>query len=126
MERLTRVTPNGVKVGDVEYTSPKELVEALMRLAEYEDLNVTPAEFIECENDVLELNSRLRPFFDKYASDCAYKFEIPNIGMCCQAYSKSTRPDGLHWAHYPLCEGKNCPKLYPHLLEDAKLNSDNE
>ena len=26
MERLTQVTPNGVKVGDVEYTSPKEIL----------------------------------------------------------------------------------------------------
>ena len=52
---------------------------------------------------------------------CEYRLEIPNVGICCGAYSKSKRTDGLHWSHYPLCENKNCPLMHPNLLEGAEL-----
>lgn len=91
------------------------------RLAEYEDSDMTPTEFKEAVDCTLELNKRLRPFFEAFASACKYPFEIPGIGMCCDAYSQSKRPDGRHWANYPECEAKNCPRLYPELLGDAKL-----
>ena len=52
---------------------------------------------------------------------CEYSFEITNVGMCCGAYSKSKRIDGKHWSHYPICEIKNCPLVYPDLFEGAEL-----
>ena len=52
---------------------------------------------------------------------CEYSFEIPNIGICCGAYRKSKRADGLHWGHYPICEIENCPLIYPDLLDGAEL-----
>ena len=56
--------------------------------------------------------------------DCKYTFEIPNIGACCDAYSKSKRKDKKHWAHYPNCVPENCPLLHPELLGDAVLESE--
>ena len=41
--------------------------------------------------------------------------------VMCGAYSVSKRPDGLHWAHYPLCVEHNCPLIHPELLEGATL-----
>lgn len=52
---------------------------------------------------------------------CEYSLDIPNVGMCCGAYSKSKRTDGLHWSHYPICEIENCPLMYPDLLDGAEL-----
>lgn len=52
---------------------------------------------------------------------CEYKFEIPDVGICCGAYHKSTRRDGKQWAHYPCCEAKNCPLIHPDLLGEAEL-----
>lgn len=123
MNRYTERTNNGIKVGGIEYTEPGVLLEALTLLADYEDMETTPDEFKKSVNYTLELNKRLRPFFDKYADGCGYRFNIPNIGVCCKAYSQSKRSDGKHWAHYPLCEGQNCPKLYPFKLEGAKLEN---
>ena len=50
-----------------------------------------------------------------------YRFEIPNIGICCKAYFESKRIDDKYWIHYPLCEIKNCPIIYPKLLEGAEF-----
>lgn len=55
------------------------------------------------------------------SENCEYGLEIPNIGICCGAYSKSKRKDGLHWSHYPICEIDNCPLMHPDLLEGAEL-----
>lgn len=52
---------------------------------------------------------------------CEFSLDIPNIGVCCGAYSKSKRADGLHWSHYPVCEIENCPLANLDLLEGAKL-----
>ena len=52
---------------------------------------------------------------------CGYSLDILNVGMCCGAYSQSKRADGLYWGHYPICEEKNCPLMYPDLLEGAEL-----
>lgn len=126
MKRLTERTDNGIRVGGVEYTEPKELVTALMMLADYEDSELDPVEFQESVKHTLSLNKRLRPFFNKYSEGCKYHINLPIIGkdtseLCCDAYSQSKRPDGKHWAHYPKCAGMNCPRLYPELLKGAKL-----
>ena len=52
---------------------------------------------------------------------CKYSLEIPNVGICCGVYSKSKRPDGLYWAHYPICKIENCPLANLDLLEGAEL-----
>lgn len=127
MKRTTERTEHGIRVGDVEYTEPKELVLALMMLADYEDAEMDPHEYKENVDYVLELNKRLRPFFHKFSADCKYRLEIPNVPeMCCDAYSQSKRPDGRHWSHYPECAGKNCPLLYPYLLQGAVLENTDE
>jgi hypothetical protein len=56
--------------------------------------------------------------------NCKYILNIPNIGTCCVAYSKSKRKDGFHWAHYPNCKLENCPLLHPELLDDAVLETE--
>ena len=61
--------------------------------------------------------------------DCKYKLVIPSDvieltgykGPLCKAYSKSKRPDGRHWAHYPECKMENCPLQHPELLNGATL-----
>ena len=57
---------------------------------------------------------------------CKYNFFIPTIGMCCEAYARSTREDGKYWAHFPLCSNIDCPLMHPELLEGAVLIEDNE
>ena len=70
----------------------------------------------ECNivDDYMDFNT-INPCKDKY------RFEIPNIGICCKAYSESKRIDGKYWIHYPFCKIKNCPIIYPKLLEGAEL-----
>jgi len=126
MKRITKRTDNSIQIGDIEYTQPKELVDALLVLSKYEDSDLSPDEFKESSDYILGLNKRLRPFFDKYAEGCNYHIELPNIGLCCNAYSQSKRNDGKHWSHYPLCNAKDCPKLYPELLKDAELEGINK
>lgn len=58
--------------------------------------------------------------------DCKYNMLIPPVGICCEAYSKSTRADGKWWAHFPICSEDSCPLLHSKLLEDAVLESENE
>lgn len=53
--------------------------------------------------------------------DCKYSLEIPNVGICCGAYRKSKRSDGLCWNHYPICKIENCPLVNLDLLEKAEL-----
>lgn len=55
---------------------------------------------------------------------CEHKFNIPGIGRCCQAYSRSKRPDGLYWGHYPFCTDENCPLKHPELLNGAVLGNE--
>ncbi len=53
---------------------------------------------------------------------CKYISEI-YAGECyCAAYSKSKRPDGKWWGHFPKCKGTNCPLKHPALLDGAKLD----
>ena len=53
---------------------------------------------------------------------CSYKEKIPeDTNIYCMAYSKSIRPDGYHWGHYPYCCYFDCPIVHPELLEGAKL-----
>ena len=70
----------------------------------------------ECNtiDDYIDFNT-INPCEDKY------RFEIPNIGICCKAYFESKRIDGKHWIHYPLCEMRNCPVIYSKLLEGAEF-----
>lgn len=46
--------------------------------------------------------------------------------VLCGAYSKSKRPDGLHWAHYPNCCPSDCPREHPELLVGAVLECSEE
>ena len=63
---------------------------------------------------------------------CEYQLAIPPdvtemtgyAGTLCKAYSKSKRPDGLHWAHYPECKSENCPLKHPELLKGAILKEE--
>lgn len=55
------------------------------------------------------------------ASTTGSVFATYGTDVCCGAYSVSKRPDGLHWAHYPLCVERNCPIIHPELLEGATL-----
>ena len=48
----------------------------------------------------------------------------PNDKILCGAYSKTRLSNGKIWAHYPVCENKNCPLLHPELLEDAILDNE--
>lgn len=52
---------------------------------------------------------------------CKFQFIIPSVGVCCDAYSSSKRPDGRHWSHYPECDYKHCPIGNPELLEGSTL-----
>ena len=56
---------------------------------------------------------------------CKYRtfFELDKT-YYCSAYSKSKRKDGKYWAHYPECKSKNCPLVFPELLEGAELNDE--
>lgn len=56
--------------------------------------------------------------------NCEYNISIPDIGVCCNAYSKSVRADGKVWAHYPTCTEGNCPLVHKELLEGAILESE--
>ena len=55
---------------------------------------------------------------------CEYFFPIPNVGVCCKAYSES-KPSSTnkwrHWAHYPSCTEENCPLKRAELLEGRIL-----
>lgn len=62
-----------------------------------------------------------RNSFDK---ECEYSLPIPDSHILCGAYSKSHRPDGLHWANYPCCEDQNCPLKHPELLNGATLGDE--
>lgn len=54
---------------------------------------------------------------------CKYQMSIPsNDEILCCIYSKYRLPNGKIWAHYPVCENKNCPLLHPELLGDAILD----
>ena len=69
---------------------------------------------------------------------CKYKLivpAVPTIHVCqgaqtlCGAYSESTPPKGArwkHWAHYPLCEERNCPLKHPELLDGATLETEEQ
>jgi len=55
---------------------------------------------------------------------CEYFFPLPNVGVCCKAYSES-KPSSTnkwrHWAHYPSCTEENCPLKRSELLEGRTL-----
>lgn len=53
-----------------------------------------------------------------------YKLRIPGVGVCCEAYYKSKRNDGLEWMHFPFCSEENCPLKHPELLEGAILETE--
>ena len=52
---------------------------------------------------------------------CKYELYIPDVGICCAAYSRSKRKDGLEWMHFPKCMDEKCPLKHPELLEGAIL-----
>ena len=58
---------------------------------------------------------------------CEYFFPIPNVGVCCKAYSES-KPSSTnkwrHWAHYPSCTEENCPLKRTELLEGRILETE--
>lgn len=59
-------------------------------------------------------------FKEKHCKYCTY---LEYTGDChCSAYSKSKHPSGKWWAHFPKCNGKNCPLKHPVLLDGAKLD----
>lgn len=59
---------------------------------------------------------------------CQYVMNVPAIDgihpemTLCGAYSKSKRPDGRWWAHFPECSEAKCPLIHPELLEGAMLD----
>lgn len=56
---------------------------------------------------------------------CQYTETFPDDHLShCMAYSRSKRPDGRHWGHYPECSAVDCPLMHPELLENATLNND--
>lgn len=56
---------------------------------------------------------------------CKHQMPIPsNDEILCGIYSKYKLPNGKIWAHYPVCEDKNCPLLHPELLGDAILDNE--
>lgn len=60
---------------------------------------------------------------------CKHQMPFPsnspfNGKLLCSVYSKHRLPNGNIWAHYPVCEDKNCPLLHPGLLEDAILDNE--
>ena len=59
--------------------------------------------------------------FVELEQGCEYHFEIPTVGLCCDAYSQSVRKDGKHWANWPFCCEEACPMVHPELLEGAVL-----
>ena len=57
--------------------------------------------------------------------NCKHKLCNPlENKFLCGAYSKTRLPNGKIWAHYPVCENKNCPLLHPELLGDAILDNE--
>lgn len=58
----------------------------------------------------------------KYKCKYCFYSHIPHFSdYYCFAYSKSERPDGRFWAHFPACKKENCPLEHPELLEGAIL-----
>ena len=54
--------------------------------------------------------------------NCDFRLEFPNDEKFhCMAYSQAIRFDGKLWAHYPICNPKDCPYLHPELIKDAVL-----
>ena len=57
--------------------------------------------------------------------NCKYKSFFPlDCADHCTEYSKSKRPDGKHWAHYPKCSTESCPLVHTELLEGAILEKE--
>lgn len=54
---------------------------------------------------------------------CKYHIEIPNVGLCCEAYYKSKNAKGKQfaWFHFPFCSDDDCPLKHPELLNGATL-----
>ena len=59
---------------------------------------------------------------EKHCKYCTYISEMYKGECVCTAYSKSKRLDGKWWAHFPKCNGRNCPLKHPALLDGAKLD----
>ena len=59
---------------------------------------------------------------EKHCKYCTFISEVYKGECVCGAYSKSKRPDGKWWAHFPQCNGANCPLKHPELLDGAKLD----
>lgn len=56
---------------------------------------------------------------------CKHQMSISsNDEILCGIYSEHRLPNGKIWAHYPVCENKNCPLLHPELLEDTILDNE--
>lgn len=43
--------------------------------------------------------------------------EYKDGATLCGAYHSSSRPDGLEWGHFPICNDDNCPLKNPTLLD---------
>ena len=53
---------------------------------------------------------------------CLYKLPFPDGTIHCDAYYSSECGGKKHWwAHFPVCNDKNCPIKHPELLQGAKL-----
>ena len=58
---------------------------------------------------------------------CIYSIILPPDGdVHCNVYSKSERPDGQFWAHWPKCSSENCPFEHLELLEGAIFKNKGE
>lgn len=101
--------------------SEREILEYLYKLIQYKErlLNdFTP------DNEIDEINAEIRTIRWILETSCKYNLEIPNVGLCCEAYYKSKRNDGLEWMHFPFCSEKNCPLKHPELLQGATLKKE--
>lgn len=56
--------------------------------------------------------------------ECKYAIEFPGMGLHCNVYSQSKRPDNKWWAHWPKCSNENCPLEHPELLEGAVFDEE--
>lgn len=56
--------------------------------------------------------------------ECKYKYDLLGAGKCYHKYYETEREDRKIWAHFPLCEEKNCPIIHPELLSAAKKKVD--
>lgn len=48
---------------------------------------------------------------------CKHLFEIPTVGLCCEAYYKARNG----WMHFPYCSPASCPLKNPKLLKGNRL-----